>query len=481
MNDETINAFWSDRYRQALAPGEIRRRATVRGQPVPGLEELEIEVACRWIELNLTRIFLLTVQAEMIIRTLIERALAHALLLYKSPTAVLSNGYSGDIPHPPEWPTLITGLAGVGKSKILEAMIRVLCGGAKTHIFLDEQHPRVEVINFVALRVGSQRTPKGVLLELAKPERLRSLDVDHPEQKARWNETDLIRECARKFHLQGTCGFSIDELQFLTQSVSASTFVSRLLLGLCEVRVPWSLSCNFSLLRKLLARPSELQQRLLANPVVLVPDLPSSADWIALLDEYNVVLESALEFQLSEKSACLWALTAGIKRKLVALLVAAYRIARRQGRSKICWLDVIHAYKSDWFTASRKDVEALISHAAQGGRIRKDLECPLPTSALGEHLQGYESQLREARQAILAAEVIHDSMVDKEAEAFAIIEQRARASAGVEPETAAKKAPRRRRTLESLQSAGRQVRDVVQAKNHRPKRSSNNGRPADVE
>jgi hypothetical protein len=157
----------------------------------------------------------------------------------------------------------------------------------------------------------------------------------------------------------------------------------------------------------------------------------------------------------------------------VALLVAAYRITRRQGRSQICWFDIMAAYKSDWFTASRQDVEALISHAAQGGSIRKDLMCPLPTSALGEHLQAYESHLREARTAIVAASVLHASMNAHEAVAIATIVQRARALDGVEPESAAKKAPRQRRTYESLAHAGRLYRDIAHAGNRRRKPAKN--------
>ena len=456
MATETDLGIWSDRYRNVLSEREIRRRATVRGEVADGLHEMPIGVACLQLELALEKVLLLTEQGVQVMISLIERALAHTLLVHTDPKAILGKGYSGAVRHATEMPTAITGLAGVGKSKILEALNKVLSG--RSRVYLDSHHPSIELTDFVGRAVGTEKTPKGVLVDLATDPALKRANARNSEYKGRWTESDLIKECARKMYLTGTCLFGIDELQFLAHSGPA-TLLTRLLLGMCHIRAPWFFMSNFSLIDALLARPPEVRQRLLARPVVIVPDVPSSHDWLALIDEYNIVCAQILEFDLRERAVSLWSLSAGIKRKLVLLLVGAYRNASLQGRQKIRWSDVEAAYLSISYAASRDDVEALIAHAGQSVKLKAGLRCPLSVATLGDQFEAYTRTLKEARLAELARSAIHASANAQEREAIADLEQKGPATDDVEPGSAAKKGRRPVRTLDSLQAQGRRLRD----------------------
>jgi hypothetical protein len=94
----------------------------------------------------------------------------------------------------------------------------------------------------------------------------------------------------------------------MAQSETASTLITRTLLAVAEVGLPWFYTANYSLVWKLLGRPSEAIQRLIGHPIVVLPDPPMSQDWSALMKEFDVVLVHVFEFKLVDRSTDLWKL-----------------------------------------------------------------------------------------------------------------------------------------------------------------------------
>jgi hypothetical protein len=184
-----------------------------------------------------------------------------------------------------------------------------------------------------------------------------------------------------------------------------------------EVGVPWFFIGNYSLGWRLLGRDSEVQQRLLANILILLPDPPDSKEWIALLKEYQKIAGDCFDFDLSGRALEFWNLSAGIKRHLVHLLVRAYRLSRERQATKASWQDVQAAYTSAQFSAHRNEVEQLISHAAQGGELKKDLRCPFVGGTITEAVKAYESNLRNARAEQVAFAALEASMTENERKA----------------------------------------------------------------
>ncbi len=77
------------------------------------------------------------------------------------------------------------------------------------------------------------------------------------------SQARLPVECARWQRLCGICLLGVDELQFMAASDTATTLITQTMLAIAEVRIPWFVTANYSLARKLLSRPSEAIQRLL--------------------------------------------------------------------------------------------------------------------------------------------------------------------------------------------------------------------------
>ncbi|MBN8779571.1 MULTISPECIES: hypothetical protein [unclassified Thiobacillus] len=104
---------------------------------------------------------------------------------------------------------------------------------------------------------------------------------------------------------------------------------TQILLSMSYLGLPMVNIANFSLVHKLMQRPQEDRQRLLAKPCVLVPDSPESQDWIQTLATYRAVASDVLVYDPVNDAKYIFLLSAGIKRLVVRLLVLGYRISRK--------------------------------------------------------------------------------------------------------------------------------------------------------
>jgi len=437
---------WTARYEEALSPKVIKERATVRAVALPSLDALNVEEACRLLELQLKAVFVVTARCLDIIQLLVGRALAHARLVYADPRSALRAMYDGvSLSEEPYIPVLITGPAGVGKSKLREAVARVLPG--RREVYVDESHPNVPLNDYELLVVAGRKSQLELLRPLASPE----VAVG----RAKIRQDKIALEAARWQRFCGCCLLGADELQFLSQSASASTLLTSTMLCLADVRIPWFAMLNYSACWKLLARPAEAGQRLLKMPVVMHPDAPDSDDWRALMCEYDVVCKKVCAFKLVDKRSELWRLSAGLKREVVALLAHAYRLCRMRGAKRFTWTDILKAYASVEFYASRTDVELLIAHAAQGGVLSHSLACPFQGKSIEIPEQAYRANLLKAREVKLNRSVLEAALNKKEIEAIEGI------SAASNPVPSPKRPPKKkhkRPTLEALLAAGRRRR-----------------------
>lgn len=442
--------IWAARYAEALKPGVIRLRAETRGEPVCGLEDLEIEVACDQLKLGLQHVNLITAQTEAIILLLLERALAHAQTVYADPTAALRAAYNGVVVREDNVPILLTGPAGVGKSRIRLSLQRILA--AHGQVSLDEAHPQVPLIEYTDCKMGQQSSVLEVLKPLAHPE------IASGQVKVKTSE--ISAKCATWQRVIGSCLLGVDETQFIAQSDTASTLITRTLLAVGDVGLPWFYVANYSLVWKLLGRPSEAIQRLIGHPILVLPDAPASQDWLTLLTEFDVVVKEAFDFKLVDRSVDVWNRCAGLKRELVKLLVHAYRIVRYAGKFKVEWDHVEQAFQSVMFSASRRDVDLLIAHAAQGGKLRQDLKCPFDGPEIVTRSAAYHEQLRAARAKAVARASVKSAMTADEKTAVEAIEQAAQPFSSVPGKVVALRQAKPR-SLEQLLQAGRDLRESL--------------------
>lgn len=439
---------WIEPYERVLSDEEIRRRTEVHGEPVNGLDFDLIEVACDRLNKALKAVFIATGQTRAIIRSELERAIAYGLTAYPNRITTLQRIYSPSKQRESQFPVVITGPSGTGKTELEGAIRRLLKGSS--HIDLDEGHGPFPQEAYRSLRVKGMQSVLEFMKPLANPE----IAVGG----AKVPVSDMPNECAAWMYRTGTCLLGVDELQFLTQSDNASTHISKVLMACMEIGVPWHYVCNYSLGWRLMKRPHEITQRLQANISILLPDAPDSEDWIAIIKQYQNVAGAYFEFDLRSRALELWNLSAGLKRELVKLLVHSYRLSRHRQAKKVSWRDVQDAYTSASFAKSRQDIELLIQYAAQGGELRKDLRCPFEGGSITEAVKSYEDNLKQARATKVAGAALGASMTEEERKAAASIEKILRDETPPKRAHVVKLPVKAKRTLQSLQDAWKQFK-----------------------
>lgn len=270
----------------------------------------------------------------------------------------------------------LTGLAGVGKTSLLNALDRYLiasCG------ILVGQHPlpipltSPWILHSVTKGTGLAHifAPLDIL-----PSSGFSATTDNHEKKGR---RVLSSETAsRRCYRSGVCGTVLDELQRMSASLPASTMVTNLVLQVSALGPVTVYSCNYSLLHKLASRNHEERDRLLAERLLLRPYISGTADWSRYLNETLKVLGNRFELNAESDEVELHEMTFGLPRKLENLLCLAYvEATRRAGKFPVVIADVRKAFSSADYAASRSELGTLALQINARRGLQRDLYSPL--------------------------------------------------------------------------------------------------------
>jgi energy-coupling factor transporter ATP-binding protein EcfA2 len=326
------------------------------------------------------------------IQLMLSKAKAHAISYFPDQRVFRKTLHSQDIEMPPAKPVMLCGQAGVGKSSLASALQRLMA--------FEQRSLQVQGFSGDWKLTPFSLVQMSGIHSLGDVYRLLIASDDIISSKTYCVGRRAQGYAIRKLYREGSCLLGLDEFQFVSQGLTANALITKILLGVAYLGVPFFYICNYSLVKRLLARNSEDIQRLLSEIVVLEPAPPESSDWKMLLAEYQRIGVNLFEFQLADEGKKLWTMSAGIKRHLVVLICAAYRFASASGRRTVRFQDISTAYESMAFSAQRRDIELLISQAIQGKSLRADLWCPL--SGRSEQSSSYLAALKQERKAKLA-------------------------------------------------------------------------------
>jgi hypothetical protein len=388
----TPNNSWVDRFVLTVSDEEIRARVRVDAVPILDLASYPVEAAVPRLQKALDAVFVPTTQVCNALRYLIGVAHSCAQDRYPDCGAFLRAAYQERNLPALLRPICITSLGGVGKSELAAALSRILPAPSQVDVPLHGSVPLVSHWHMV-VRAGS--TTSALLRPFLRD-----------------NTRNVHDAASHQLYLQGVCLIILDELQFLSQSSDANTAVAKTLMQMSILGPHLVFVANFSLLHRLLRRPQEERQRLLANPYFLEPDERGSDDWNSCLREKFRVAPELEQLDPRKHGDVIHNYTFGIKRLVTLLLSMAYRICRNT-RSKFVNDDHIQqAYRSIEYSIARRDVELLVEQTISGkmvrdgSRKRTDLWCPLSscavTRAIAQHPAKTEYDRRVAEAHVAA-------------------------------------------------------------------------------
>lgn len=360
--DSILNP-WAARFEALLDADTIRKRAAVEVTPLVGLNRLPAELAAKQLEIRLKTVFYPTSQCVAVLQRFVGAAYAHCKVTYPTPKAFMAGVYATDVPLEKfAAPICLTGLSGTGKTELIKAFIRLQ--SADDTVETDNNHPPFPLNGAWLVTILARCTPKDVLMALS------GSSASPPE---------LVDMCRKLAFRNGVPFLCADEFQFATGSSSANARVTQMLFCLAYIGLPFVYVANFSLLRRLQKRPEEDQQRLLSDPIVLMPDALGGKDWLMTLRTQQSVAPDVLQFDPTNDAKNLHAYTAGRKRAMVTLIMIAYRTEYPRGG--VVNLDALRrAYQSPQFARYRVESEILASQIVRNApdKKRHDLWCPVP-------------------------------------------------------------------------------------------------------
>lgn len=359
-----MNAAIETRFDGYMDVESIRKRVTVRPDPIKGLEALQPWVAAVKFAEKIDEIYLPNEFSLHFIQEMINFANLHSLKTFSSAAA-----YAEKVFTPPDsevFPICLTGLAGVGKSKTIAALLRAL--PPPIEFACDLFQGTIELTSYWYASARGKASGKQLLLDFV-------IGGEHDGRGG--NVKKLLRQSRQIASRDGVPLVVLEETQHINTGQGASK-VTDILLTVSCIGPPTVFVTNYSLVHKLFRRNSEDKQRLLSEPRIMLPDTPNSQDWRDYVNECVRVSDGCIKASTDEFAAELYRSTFGIKRLAMLLLKAAYIECRTTGRNQIEVDDLIRAYRSSGYTSNARDVEDLqLQMINQGSkRARLDLVCP---------------------------------------------------------------------------------------------------------
>ncbi|NHZ82703.1 AAA family ATPase [Massilia sp. CCM 8695] len=258
---------------------ELRSRSSFLPPPELGLHLDTAEVATDRLRIAWSRIYLPHESHLMLMRDMVDRAVRSVETRYPSREQYMKARYSGSPLLAEEQAWCVTGLAGISKSATMTAIYRVFASlEASGGIFREtgiEHKP--QLIQHV--QIGASTNLNEILSALANPLFL----AQHKKAQLR-RLKDHLREW---LYTQSTLLIVVDELQFLTRSATASTLIANTISALSELGPPVFYTSNYSLGHKLMRRPQEDKDRLLARVTLLDPPSSNDTHWAKVISLYT--------------------------------------------------------------------------------------------------------------------------------------------------------------------------------------------------
>lgn len=343
---------------------QIAAGLTCVGQPPPELERMAPPEAALALESAMSGVLVPSMQMVEMAETLIADIKQHYAENYASALMLRQGLNKNRSPPQRSAITMLTGLAGTGKSVFIRRLLTLISEELLIDPGLGFSQLAFNPVRSVQFDSGGSN--KASLMMISKEEFLGRFTASQA--------LDLIRQ---ELYRCGVGLLIVDELQFRSTGSIESRATINLLKQILQIDVPFTYVTNFSLAHKICRNPQEISNRLVRRPMVLRPPDPDESCLEKIFAEYGRVSSGAIPQDPIFRRR-VYERTFGLHRNRIVLLKNAYLRARRRGALVVSLADVEAAYNSADFFVFRTDVEDL-HRIVMGGttsRLREDLLCP---------------------------------------------------------------------------------------------------------
>lgn len=383
--------------------------------------DADVQVRAGLLESGLRRLVLPDAQMRSLLRELAGKVQAHAVSHMEFDAAYIEGLYSRN-PWGRSRPSAIcfTGLQGVGKSQVLQSLSQVLM--ARSEQMSVRGHAGIDLIPMWLMTLAQGDGLNQLLREHVDPtwqfpESQKAVG-DGSDPKS-WTVPKILEFAQRASWRHATCLAAIDEFQWISASSSANARAASVLLKLHGIGPILVYGANFSLGHKLKKRLPEDCDRLLSSPVIMRPFNPLCPDLTAYLKALQSVAPDVLVFDPVDDQESIYLLTFGIRRKIVELLVASYKIACRRGKAgKVGISELRDAYRSELYAIHRADVEALFRQHVSGRMEIEALWCPFGSMEHSESNVSQATAIIDAFEKRVEDDYLRESLTPSEGQAW---------------------------------------------------------------
>lgn len=395
MTTHKSEKIWIDRFPENPSDAFISSRVKIPAKPIIGLGVSSSDVDARQLEAGLKQVYFPTSNVCNILRRFSSIGRAHALEYFHDTPSYVGGLYHDLAPNTNSLPICFTGLAGVGKTELVKAFERMIGTYPAFNIAGVEGIPNIAAWY---MRVNERASISQLLLPILEPT---SSVSDHLEPVSGRKSPDLVsllKKGRRRAHRDGVCVAFADEFQFRTQSQDATALITKLLYQLWTLGPRLVFVSNYSLLHTLKRRPDQDRDRLLSSPIVLHPCASKSDDWTNILEELFRVGPDVFQLSAAQDGEALHQFSFGVHRRLVDLLVLAYRMQREKKKLTVSLADIERAQRCEGFSTHRETVNILTEQSITKKMVRPDLWCPFQSLHLNNVLHSEEMVDRFVRK-----------------------------------------------------------------------------------
>ncbi len=369
-----------DRFTQIWSDDDLDRLVEVRGKAVSlgrsdPLDDAEL------FNRTANAICLSDAQFRRLLRRLIAIATEHARAHFESDVDFLRRLNARD-----PWAgsrhaaICFTGLSGTGKTKLLEALGKLLPNGQTEDVSGYRNLPLTAAWHLsVEDGTGLNGLLGPVLWPKAAHDASVSIDGELPAKSSSKGMAlpKLMMHARVRTWRDAVCFIFADEFQNISKGDTSARATS-LLLSLLTIGPRLCFCANFSLVHKLMkAGNPEDKRRLLTNHFELLPDAKGSPAFRRYIQELKQVCPEVFVFDVDDCLEFIHDSTFGVKDYVVQLLKWAYVAGCVRGKkSKVQRKQLEMSYASREFASTRAMVEVLWSQAVQGKVIDPRLWSP---------------------------------------------------------------------------------------------------------